>query len=162
MVQRTFQLQQNGLNVKGTYVHVGAGLRRPAHACTQKTFLCRSSNALSDEERRTQKPTIAKPRFGNFPKVAIVESQNCCAHVSNLHFNELLCSPSKTTAKLSAPPFAAPRHALAAHSRGKPQRCTAPKHERHLNSAPNEAATSIWLKAMMVRSGLRGNAEVGK
>jgi hypothetical protein len=29
----------------------------------------------------------------------------------------------------------------------------------HLNGAPNEATTSIWLKAMMVRSDLRGNSE---
>jgi hypothetical protein len=33
--------------------------------------------------------------------VAIVKSQNCCERVSNLHFNELLCSPSQTTAKLA-------------------------------------------------------------
>jgi hypothetical protein len=29
----------------------------------------------------------------------------------------------------------------------------------HLNSAPNEATTSIWLKAMMVRSDLSRNTE---
>jgi hypothetical protein len=42
----------------------------------------------------------------------------------------------------------------------QPQRCTAIKNLFHLNGAPNEATTSIWLKAMMVRSDLRGNNEI--
>jgi hypothetical protein len=69
-----------------------------------------------------------------------------------LHFNELLCSQSQTAARLSAPPFAIP-DAL-------PYRCTtrsAPSQQ-----CPNEATTSIWLKAMMVRSDLRGNNETFK
>jgi hypothetical protein len=36
------------------------------------------------------------------------------------------------------------------------------KNLTHARSAPNEATTSIWLKAVMVRSDLRGNTEVGK
>jgi hypothetical protein len=40
--------------------------------------------------------------------------------------------------------------------------CTAAKNAFHLNSAPDEATTSIWLKAMMVRSDLKGNTELLK
>jgi hypothetical protein len=41
----------------------------------------------------------------------------------------------------------------------QPQECTATKHAFNLNSAPNEATTSIRLKAMMVCRDLRGNIE---
>jgi hypothetical protein len=79
-------------------------------------------------------------------KVKIVASKS-----RTFALRPVACSPSQSAAKLSAPSFAAPRRAA--------QTCTARKTLFHLNSAPHEATTSIWLKAMMVRRDLRGKTE---
>jgi hypothetical protein len=76
--ERTFQLQQNCLVVKGTYVCAGAGLRRRARGCSQRTFLYRSSNAPQRRERQTAKELKTRNRkiaIWNFWKFGIVESR---------------------------------------------------------------------------------------
>jgi hypothetical protein len=155
LLRRTPHLQHKFLVVKGTYVLAGAGLRRHARGRPRKLF-CDLAPFRRGQRRRQTKNKTQQSQNGEVQKVPIVIDRNCCKQISSrLRFNELPCSSSpigdKATKLVRASPFAA--------SRCTGTRCTATNNLLHLNSVPNEATTSIWLKAMMVRRDLRGNTE---
>ena len=112
------------------------------HSATRKT---------NSKKMETAKPQ--KLRFGIFEdsqssKLKIVASRI----LNRLRFDALLCSRSQSATRLPSRCFTFRRFPMHSHT-------DAQLGLLHLNSAPNEATTSIWLKAMMVCRDLRGNIE---
>jgi hypothetical protein len=86
-------------------------------------------------------------------KISDREKQNCYEQISNrLHFDTLRCSPSHSATKLQSSCLARRRFPTHSHTDALPGLLI-------LNSAPNEATISIWLRAMMVSRDLSGNTE---
>jgi hypothetical protein len=112
---------------------------------------------------RTQRRERQTPKVGN------AKSQN-----RDLEFLKIRDRrKSKSVARRSRTDCASTSRDLSRHNRQQSCKARAsrfPMHSHkdaqrgllHLNSAPNEATTSIWLKAMMVRSDLTGNNEPSK
>jgi hypothetical protein len=85
----------------------------------------------------------------NFKKSQSPKTKLFQANLGSLHFKELPCSPSQSPTKQQSSCFT---FGLFRDTGAQPG-------QLHLNSAPNEATPSIWLKAMMVRSDLSRNTE---
>jgi hypothetical protein len=115
----------------------------------------RTGNFFEFDPRKTRssKKQNRDIAIRKFSKVAIVESQNFHWQISNrLRFNALPGSSSNGATRVQSSRFTFCRFPMRSHK-------DAQGGLLHLNSAPNEATTSIWLKAMMVRNDLSRNTE---
>ena len=100
-----------------------------------------------------KKSETAKSRFGIFENSRSSKLKICREKISNrLRFNKPRSFSSQSPTKVQSSCFTVRRFPIHSHT-------DAQRGLFHLNSAPNEATTSIWLKAMMVCRDLRGNNE---
>ena len=111
------------------------------HPATRKT-----------NSKRIRKREIAKSRFGIFENRDRRKAKMLRANLEPIALQQAAsCHNHRQSCKLAL-------H-LSPLPDAQPQECTATKHTFNLNSAPNEATTSIRLKVMMVCRDLRGNIE---
>jgi hypothetical protein len=135
---------------------VGARWCRSATLCTRVrmgNFFVIVIGSYAGTKKQITKIGIAKSQCAEFLKCAGAKNKNVASKSRvRLRFDTPPCSPAPSATKLQSSCFTFRGFPMHRHR-------DAQLGLLHLNSAPNEATTSIWLKAMMVCRDLRGNNE---